>query len=167
MSEQIINAFVAPAKRIWEMELGHALDLKKADPVTSSITTDDVSVYITVNGDAPGIVIYGFSIGTARKVVGKMMGEEVKRLDDVANSALAELANMITVHASAELSASGIACTFNAPLILQPAGVPIKYMANPHVRASFGSDLGSLNIHIGLASTSRDEDVDWLMQRWL
>ena len=166
MSQDFVNAFVAPAKRIWELELGYPLDLKRAESVTNQVTTDDVSVYITVNGDAPGIVIYGFNLSTAKKVVGTMMGQEVKSLDDVANSALAELANMITVHASAELSASGVGCTFNAPLILQPAGIRLEYMTNPHMRATFGSELGNLNIHISLYNSNQDADVDWLMQRW-
>lgn len=166
MNQDLVNAFIAPAKKIWEMEFGLSLDLKRAESVSNQITTEDISAYINVTGDSPGTVMYGFNLGTAKKVVGQMMGQEVNTLDDVAASALVELANMISVHASAELSNAGFNCKFDQPVLISPAGSWLAYMTNPHIKAMFASDLGNLVIHIGLHSDSSDDSTDWLWQRW-
>ncbi|MCH7745973.1 MAG: chemotaxis protein CheX [Chloroflexi bacterium] len=54
-----------------------------------------------------GNVLYGFDIETAKAIAGTMMGEELDELDEIALSALGELANMISGNAATERAAAG------------------------------------------------------------
>ncbi len=166
MSKEFVNAFIAPAKRIWDLELGYPLEIKRVDTVTSKITTDDVSVYISLSGEAAGVVVYGFNARTAKAIAAKMIEDEVEVLDDLAYSALGELGNMITVHASSELSGAGFKSTFDPPLLVAPVGRQIPGMPNPHIRTMFASEVGNLNIHIGLVTDTKFNELDWLWNQW-
>lgn len=166
MSQDLVDAFIAPAKKIWQMQFDQLLDLKRVESVSHQITTEDISACIKVTGDAPGTVIYGFNINAAKKIVGLMMDQDVKTIDEIAASALTELAHIISVYTSAELTTVGLKCNFDPPVLISPAGSPLTNMTNPHIKAMFTSDLGSLVIHIGLHSASSDDSTDWLWQRW-
>ena len=69
------------------------------DPVYQ-FTTDDITAVIGVSGALEGNVLYGFHKDTARSVVSKMMESEVTEFDEMALSALGEIANMITGNAA-------------------------------------------------------------------
>ena len=88
-------------------------------------------------------------------------------LDEVANSALSELAMMMTVRATAELSAAGYVCQFSAPVVVDVPGTVLN-ISNSQMRMNFSSDLGLLSIRIALADNSHDDEdsLDWLWQRW-
>ena len=165
MSEELVNAFIAPASKIWRLEFGYELDLKRTESAVSQITTEDVTAYFIVTGDAPGNVLYGFSIGTAKLLAGMMIGQKITYLDEVATSALGELANMISMHAVAALSEAGFECRFQPPLLLSPAGTRMAYMHNPHIKATFSSTIGNLILHVGLYTGNTDDSMDWLRQR--
>lgn len=175
--EELVNAFIDPAKQIWEKELGTSLKLKSANSVSLNSITDDVTAVIAVKGQVKGAVLYGFSRKTARRIVATMLGQKVKDLDDVAESAISELANMITIHATAHLANSGYSCEFKPPIIVDTPGTPIK-MGESQVKVAFASEIGELNVVIALvgevgeqvAATANpgtgQDALGWLWQRW-
>ena len=112
-------------------------------------------------------MLYGFSRITARTIVSTMLGQEVPDLDDVANSALSELAMMMTVRATAELSAAGYECQFSVPVVVDVPGT-ILNISSSQMKMGFSSDLGLLNIRIALADNAHDDEdsLDWLWSRW-
>ena len=50
MKEEYVNSFLAPAKLVWEKELGKSLELDKAEPVTHQFTTEDITALIGISG---------------------------------------------------------------------------------------------------------------------
>ena len=107
MKEEYVNAFLSPAKLVWEKELGCALDLIGAEAVSNQFTTEQITAIIGVSGRLEGNVLYGFSDSTAYAVASQMIGEPVTELDDLGLSALGEIANMITGNAATPLAAAG------------------------------------------------------------
>ena len=93
MKEEYVNAFLAPAKLVWEKELNTPLNLVKAEAVSHQYTTEDITAIIGVSGSLRGNVLYGFANGSAFSVAGAMIGEPVTELDDMSLSALGEIAS--------------------------------------------------------------------------
>ena len=69
MKEEYVNSFLVPTKLVWGKELGHTLELVKAEVVDHQFSTDEVTAIIGVSGRLKGNVLYGFSEGTAQAVV--------------------------------------------------------------------------------------------------
>lgn len=135
---------------VWQKELGHELKLAGAESVSSQFTTEDLTAVIGVSGNLQGNVLYGFSNGSAYEVVSVMMGENVTELDEIALSALGEIANMITGNASTILSSQGYTCDISPPVIVEPAGSRFTTTGGQAILVRFSSDLGELNIRIAL-----------------
>ena len=104
MKEEDVNAFLTPAMLVWGMELDVALDFTGAMAVASQYETDRLTAVIGINGDLKGSVLYEMSEETALLVAGRMVGESITKLDEMAMSAIGERANMITGNAATELS---------------------------------------------------------------
>ncbi|MCH9038702.1 MAG: chemotaxis protein CheX [Chloroflexi bacterium] len=155
MKEEYVNAFLAPAKMVWEKELQTSLDFVGARAVDHQFTTDDLTAILGVSGQLEGNVLYGFGGGTALAVASAMIGEKVTVIDDLSMSALGELANMITGNAATQLSAKGYVCDISPPLIIEPSGSRISTLRGTQIMAQFKSQYGDLCIRICLNENTR------------
>ncbi len=154
MKEEFVNSFLAPAKLVWEKELGHSLDLAHAQMVDQQFTTDEVTVIIGVSGRLEGNVLYGFSETTALAVVGVMLDEPVDKFnDEIGLSALGEIANMITGNAATRLAQAGYPCQISPPVIIEPVGTRFTTTGGPQILVTFSSQLGPLSVRISLQET--------------
>jgi chemotaxis protein CheX len=150
MKEEYVNAFLTPAKMVWEKELQTPLNFVGAKAVDHQYTTEDLTAILGVSGQLQGNVLYGFGGGTAIAVASAMIGETVTELDDMSMSALGELANMITGNAATQLSAKGYECDISPPLIIEPSGSRISTLSGMQILTSFKSEYGDLYIRICL-----------------
>lgn len=150
MKEQYVNAFLSPALLVWEKELEAELKMTGAESVTNQFTSSDLTVIIGISGQLEGNALYGFGMETARSVASKMIGREVKDLDEMALSAIGEIANMITGNAATLLSSLGMVCNISPPVIIEPMGSRFTTRGMPQILAKFASDLGPLHIRISL-----------------
>ncbi len=154
MKEEYINPFLVPARLVWKKELGVDLELANATKVSHQFTTDDITAVIGVSGSLEGNVLYGFHQDTAKSVVSKMMESVVTEFDEMALSALGEIANMITGNAATGLSNAGYPCQISPPVLIEPAGSTFTTMAGPQILVAFTSELGPLHIRISLTEKS-------------
>lgn len=70
-------------------------------------------------GDIRGNVVYTVDFNAAKTIASTMMmGAQVIDLDDMAKSALGELANMLTAHAATAMSKLGILIEISTPTLL-------------------------------------------------
>jgi len=150
MKEEYVNAFLTPAKMVWEKELQTPLNFVGAKAVDHQYTTEDLTAILGVSGQLQGNVLYGFGGGTAIAVASAMIGETVTELDDMSMSALGELANMITGNAATQLSAKSYECDISPPLIIEPSGSRISTLSGMQILTSFKSEYGELYIRICL-----------------
>lgn len=93
--------------------IGYKKDLSiKPSPVTGG----EVSIYIGVNGMVTGQVVYCMSIDCGIALASSMVDQKLSSLNELAKSALSELANMITGNASIGLAANGYQSAITPPM---------------------------------------------------
>ena len=148
MKAEFVNAFLSPAMDVWKKELGLELRFKEAVAVTDVFTTEDLTAIIGVTGKLKGNVFYEMSNQTAMTVAGTMCGMDFTEMDEMALSAVGELANMITGNATIALSDANYVCDISPPVLL-PKGASVT-VTNPQIRAYFESTLGFMSIRVGL-----------------
>ena len=151
MKEELVNSFLAPARLVWEKELGQPLDFASAQVVSNQFTTDDVTVVIGVSGRLEGNVLYGFSEQTAHSIVSVLLGEEPgEASNEMGLSAIGEIANIITGNAATRLAAMGYRCEISPPVIIEPVGTKFTTFGSSQILVNFTSPLGTLSVRISL-----------------
>ena len=153
MKEEYVNSFLTPAMLVWGMELDVPLDFTGAKAVANQYTTDHLTAIIGINGDLKGSVLYEMSEETALLVAGRMMGESLTSLNEVALSAIGEIANMITGNAATELSSYDYQCQLTPPVLIKPSHATMFTPESPQILANFTSELGELNVRICLTES--------------
>ena len=151
MKQEYLNAFLAPAKLIWESELNQSLELIEARVASKNDKPEDVTAVIGVTGQLEGSVFYEFGRGTGLAVASSMMGESLEEHDEISLSALGEIANMISGNAATNLSDQGVSCDITPPRVSSDGScMATKFRGTPII-AAFSSALGQFSIRIGLA----------------
>lgn len=145
-----INAFVTAAATVLTTELGCPLsrgDLyvhQKREPV------DQVVTLISFTGGVTGIVLFGMSVGTGRDLVSRMMGQEFAAFDELAQSGIAELANVIAGSTMTLLANAGQICDIAPPVIVVSRDRPATMATVPVSRLAFqlATDLGPISMQL-------------------
>lgn len=84
------------------------------------IESSGVLIIIGLMGDIKGNVIYGMSVEDAKKVASvMMMGMPVEEFDEIAQSAISELINMITATVATNFSKENITVDISTPTLIQ------------------------------------------------
>ncbi|MBP2031513.1 chemotaxis protein CheX [Clostridium algifaecis] len=96
-------------------------DLKKGKISIKGKTISSIGVLIIIGivGDLRGNIIYGTTIENAKNIASRMMmGAPVKELDEIAQSAISELTNMLTANACTSFSEEGINIDISTPTLM-------------------------------------------------
>ncbi len=116
MKAENINPFVVGAQKILNSVCSENTSLGKLYLKPSSGINNTVAVVIGIIGEIKGYLVITMDTATACFVASKMMyGMEVQTLDEMAQSALSELANMISGNAATIFSVGGKAVDITPP----------------------------------------------------
>jgi len=78
-----------------------------------------VMMILGIVGDIKGNIIYSLNVESAKQIASvMMMGAQVTELDDMAQSALSELSNMLTANASTNFSNNGMNISISTPTLM-------------------------------------------------
>lgn len=122
----LINPFLESAYSFLQEELSTEVTRGQLRLEESRATSGEVNVAIGVTGDAEGIVIYSMSERTAKTVASALIGEPVPVFDKLAESAIAEMGNIITGQAAIGLEECGYLCKLSPPTLISGKGVVIS-----------------------------------------
>lgn len=115
---EYINPFIEASMSIFKtvanIELGMGKLFLKQDPYS----TDSMLIMIGVTGELRGQVTIAMENDVACSVASQMMGMEVVELDEIAQSALMELSNMVLGTASTILAQRGLNVDITPPSLL-------------------------------------------------
>ena len=155
MKETYVYPFVEPAIRVWEHEMGESLQLTGAFISHPPHVTGDLTAIIGITGDLRGTVIYQMSKQVALAVASQMIGEPVETLDEMALSALGEMANMMSGNATTMLAEAGHVCNISPPAMLVPKdGIELRlHGAGSHLVVNFTCAIGDFGVRIGLVES--------------
>jgi chemotaxis protein CheX len=122
---ELVGPFVDAAARVLGQECGEAPQRGTLHRVRSPQTNNELSALIAITGGVAGLVIYSMTEDVALNVASTMIGEPLAELDALGQSAIAELANMITGQAGIALERNGFPSDMSPPVLLLGKGSSI------------------------------------------
>lgn len=125
MDAKLINPFLQSFNTIMP-QLGFEIERGNIS-VKDKIGGTGITISVGLTGDVKGNVIYTLPMDSGKGIASKMMmGTPVEELDDMAKSALSEMANMLTANASIFYSNDGINTDISTPLLVTGRDLEIK-----------------------------------------
>jgi chemotaxis protein CheX len=107
MDVKFLNPFLEAAIEVLKAEVGIEAKRGALSLQQTAMTTDDVTVLIHLVGEVYGVVLYGMPTQTGLNFVSKIMGQEFKEFDSLAQSGVDELWNVISGRATIKFSQAG------------------------------------------------------------
>ena len=150
MNAEHVDPFVTSAFEV----LGKTADARpeRGSPVLRSgdtLCSRELTALVALEGDLVGVTFYSMSLATAAKiggVIGKEGKPDAQQFDD---SAISELARMITETGVALLAEEGCRCTLQTLLIVRGFGEPLTEVS-PVLVVPLFTEYGDIDIGIAL-----------------
>lgn len=157
MKVEFILPFVTATVKVLETETGRAISVDKGqlNIEASSHTCQDVTVLIGVIGAVQGIVMYGFSERTSKNIVSALLNERIVVFNEMVESGIAEMSNVITGIASAELEKAGYPSTLAPPTVISGRGVVISTINIKRLQIPLRTEFGDIDIGVALVENNR------------
>ena len=150
MKVDFVNPFIAAAMDVVKATIDVDLERGPIRLETSKVAADDVTVVIGVTGSAEGIVLYGMSERAAKSLASAMIGRRIPVFDALAESAVAELGNMIAGRATTGLENQGYVCRLTPPTLLYGRGTLISLFDINRLVIPLSSEHGLIEISVAL-----------------
>lgn len=110
-----------------------------------------VMIIVGIVGDVKGNVVYTVTVENAKKIASTMMmGMPVNELNEMSQSALSELANMLTANAATCLSNVGIKIDISTPALIYGENFSAKMSSSTVLCVELLADNITLEINIAL-----------------
>lgn len=124
MRAEVINPFLESASTVLEQVANVKPTAGKLGIKDVRFVEDYVWIQIGVSGQMTGDVVFGLHEQVALKLVSAMMGGFVlTELDEMGQSAISELGNMISGNASTILYNNGVKVDITPPKLLETAAI--------------------------------------------
>ncbi|MCE1254708.1 MAG: chemotaxis protein CheX [Anaerolineae bacterium] len=150
---KFMNPFVEAASEVLKAEVGSEVRRGTLSLQKSAMTTDDITVLISLVGQVQGVVLYGMSIETGLALVSRITEQEFSEFDNLAQSGVAELGNVITGRATIKLSESGYSSNISPPTLVQGSGMQISTLDFSRIMVPLITDYGEIMVHLALRET--------------
>lgn len=112
-----------------------------------------VTVLIGITKGVQGNVAYNMSENTAKKVASTMMmGMPICEIDDMAQSAISEMANMVTANAAINFEKLGMAVDISPPSLVVGSSTSVRVSNNKYLALNLLVDSELIELNIGLGS---------------
>lgn len=151
MDARLISPFIDALHRVLP-EMGF-IDVKRGNLALKEnlAATTDVTTLVGLSDGIRGNVIYCMSEETAKKTASiMMMGMPVEEFDDMAQSAISELANMITANASTAFSDMGYAVSVSPPSLITGENITAIIAQVRTLSVEVLTDAGPIEVNVGL-----------------
>jgi len=150
MNVKFLNPFVLSAHEILRLEMREDVERGELRLETGAYRTEDVTVIISLVGAVDGAVFYSMASDTAIRFASALMRERLETFDELAQSGIAELGNVITGQASMRLSDAGYESNISTPSLILGKGASISTLEYPRLVVPLTTSLGALTIHLSL-----------------
>ncbi len=154
MKVEFVNPFIQAAREVLESELGSQAERGDLRLQKSACTTDEVTAVVGVTGTVSGLVLYSMSQTTALGIVSRVMGRSFEELDELAQSGIGELGNVITGRAGVLLSEAGFPSNITPPALVVGKGTMVTTLDLNRLVFPLETDLGSLEVQVVLKAAA-------------
>ena len=146
----LVNPFLDAAYKFLQNELNMEVTRGQLRLESSKATSGEVNVALGVAGDAEGTVIYSMSEKTAKAISASLLNEPVPMFNELAESSIAEMGNIITGQAAAGLEEHGYVCKLTPPTIIAGKGVMISTVDIQKLVIPIELPVGCIEISVAL-----------------
>ena len=146
----LVRCYLGAASEVLEAETGQPVAASPLHLERSSYTSEDVTAMIGVSGRIAGSFYLSMDNATALRLVSRMLGQPVRSLGELAQSGVAELANVIAGSASVRLAEQGYPTSIAPPLLLVGAGALLSSVEIRRLVATLETSCGRIGVHIAL-----------------
>jgi chemotaxis protein CheX len=150
MDVQFVNPFIEAAYSVLEAEAGVTAQRGKIALQRSAATADDVTVLISMVGEVKGVVLYGLSERTAINLVSRILGQPFDTFDDLAQSGIGEIGNVITGQASNRIAAAGFEVNISTPTMILGKGSKISTFDMDRLIVPLETEYGVVTLSLAL-----------------
>ncbi|HNR63795.1 MAG TPA: chemotaxis protein CheX [Thermotogota bacterium] len=118
MDVRIINSILKSTVRVFTEAVNMKIEFEKPQIAKELAKGYDLVTLVGFNGSLSGNLVYAFDMQVALNIVGKMMGMPYNQLDDLAMSAIGELANMISGNIATNMEQIGKPIDITPPSVI-------------------------------------------------
>lgn len=152
MKAEHANVFVRGAMSVFTHEIGVKLTRKSLTKKSSPIPNLPVSIVIGITGAVKGQVVYSMDQNFAYEITKAMIPNKLpSELRKLTNSAVSELANMITGQASISMAGEDKLIHLTPPAVFTGSDMRVDFLSIPTLCLVFISEIGSFEINIAFA----------------
>jgi chemotaxis protein CheX len=150
MRVQLVNCYVRAAADVIAQETGSPVKRGGVRLERDAFTSEEVTAIVGVNGAMGGSFYLSMSESTALNLVTSMMGQPMTEFDELAQSGIAELANVVAGAASVGLADLGYTTNITPPLLLLGANAKISSVEIQRLVVPLSTNHGSVHVHVAL-----------------
>ena len=151
MKAEYINIFIGSAVNVFQKEIKVHLSRKDLSKKGSPVPSMPISVIIGITGAIKGQVVYSmdsnFAFKVARAMLPNSLPAEAKQME---NSAVSEIANIITGQASIALAGDVNNIYLTPPSVLMGTNLKMDFLEIPTISITLISEIVELEINIAL-----------------
>ncbi len=147
---QVINRYVTSAADVVAHETGAPVTRGTLQMEANPYTSDQVTAIVGVSGAFAGSIYLSMSEQTALAVVSTMLGQEMREFGELAQSGIAELANVVAGAAGVALSSDGHQTDLTPPLLVVGAGAKLSSVTLQRLVVPLETAAGTIRIHVAL-----------------
>ena len=150
ISTDLINSFVVAAGEVLASETGVTVSRGQLSLDREVYVTDHVTVLVSLIGEVSGMAFYGMTQQTALGFLSRMMGEEVTELDELGQSGIGELGNVITGKATTVMASHGYRVDISVPTLIVGEGSRISTLDIARLVIPLSTEVGNFRLDLAL-----------------
>jgi chemotaxis protein CheX len=150
MRVELVNPFVVAAGEVLNQELGVFAERGSLSLHRDTYISEDITVLISLVGDIWGVAIISLSFDTAKSIVSAMLGEEVAEFNELAQSGIGELGNVITGQAATKLAQAGYNADISVPTMIVGKGSRISTFDIDRLIVPLNTEYGVVTLTLAL-----------------
>ncbi|KRU24502.1 chemotaxis phosphatase CheX [Clostridium sporogenes] len=126
MDAKYINPFIDSFYNVLP-QVGFSNVTREDVAIKNNVESLGILINLGIVGDIKGNIVYNIQGENGKKIASKMMmGLPVEELNEMAQSALSELSNMLTANASINFSNIGVDVNISTPTLMYGQDIKIK-----------------------------------------
>lgn len=149
MDVKYINPFIQAFTNVIPQLGFNTVKKNKLSVKNQDLLSSGVIIIVGLVGDIKGNVAYSVSMDNAKKIASSMMmGMPISEFDEMTQSALSELANMLTANAATAFAQLEVSIDISTPTLLHGENISIKMNSNKVLCVEFLVDDIPIEINI-------------------
>ncbi len=155
--ERVVHSLLRATASVFKSDLKVDLRLAGNEIRDDQATTEDLSVFVRVNGEYEGNICFGLSRNVARALIGVVARQRITSINRPGLRILNMLVDRIVALALSELVASGYFIDVHPASTVQPAGMKITTLGVQQIVATLESRHGPVIVHFVLREAQADD----------